>query len=239
MIGDSFRIMQKILILWDIDGTIIRSGKGREDRPPVALMTCSGISGISLPGSNLRGARIFGSSGNLLPEVQDRAHAAERGELCRTLRRSPAGILGGRARTGSGRAWPTYSQGRPRIPASPRASSPELAPRGAGQARPSTDCGIFSPSGPSRTTARSATSSGPTPCTAGQGPHWGVDFPPERTCGWSGTRPTTSPARRAFGARALAVATGGSTAARLRSDRPDAVLESLGDTAAFWRRVGL
>jgi phosphoglycolate phosphatase len=42
---------------------------------------------------------------------------------------------------------------------------------------------------------------------------------------------------RAFGARALAVATGGSSASDLAAHRPDAVLESLADPEEFWRAV--
>jgi len=42
---------------------------------------------------------------------------------------------------------------------------------------------------------------------------------------------------RAFGARALAVATGGSGVPELAAHNPDAVLEHLGDPAAFWRVV--
>jgi phosphoglycolate phosphatase len=43
---------------------------------------------------------------------------------------------------------------------------------------------------------------------------------------------------RAFGARALAVATGRSSAPDLAAHGPDAVLESLDDPAAFWRAIG-
>jgi len=43
---------------------------------------------------------------------------------------------------------------------------------------------------------------------------------------------------RAFGGRALAVATGKSPASALAEHNPDAVLESLADTQAFWRVIG-
>lgn len=42
---------------------------------------------------------------------------------------------------------------------------------------------------------------------------------------------------RAFGARAIAVATGRHSADELRAARPEAVFEDLGDMAAFWRLV--
>jgi phosphoglycolate phosphatase len=68
--------------------------------------------------------------------------------------------------------------------------------------------------------------------------HWGVDFPPERV--WVvGDTPHDIRCARAFGACSLAVATGGSSGSDLAAHRPDAVLENLGDTAAFWQAVGL
>jgi phosphoglycolate phosphatase-like HAD superfamily hydrolase len=67
--------------------------------------------------------------------------------------------------------------------------------------------------------------------------HWGLDFPAERV--WVvGDTPHDIACARAVGARALAVATGASKAPELAGHEPDAVLESLGDTGAFWRAVG-
>jgi phosphoglycolate phosphatase-like HAD superfamily hydrolase len=43
---------------------------------------------------------------------------------------------------------------------------------------------------------------------------------------------------RAFGARALAVATGGSKLSELAGHNPDAVFESLEDPDAFWGAIG-
>jgi phosphoglycolate phosphatase len=66
--------------------------------------------------------------------------------------------------------------------------------------------------------------------------HWGVDFSPERV--WIvGDTPHDIACARAFGARVLAVATGGSKAHDLATHGPDAVLEDLGDPAAFWRAI--
>ena len=65
-------------------------------------------------------------------------------------------------------------------------------------------------------------------------------FPPT-AAGSSATRPTTSPAPGPSAPRSLAVATGGSDSTALAVHSPDAVLENLSDTAAFWRvarRVG-
>lgn len=66
--------------------------------------------------------------------------------------------------------------------------------------------------------------------------HWGVPFPPERV--WVvGDTPHDIGCARAFGARALAVATGSSSVADLARHRPDVVMESLADTASFWDAV--
>lgn len=66
--------------------------------------------------------------------------------------------------------------------------------------------------------------------------HWGVDFALERV--WVvGDTPHDIACARALGARALAVATGSSTAVELASFRPDAVLEDLGDSGTFWQII--
>lgn len=65
----------------------------------------------------------------------------------------------------------------------------------------------------------------------------GVDFPPERV--WIvGDTPHDIACARAFGARALAVATGLTSAADLAKHRPDGVLEDLADPQAFWNALG-
>jgi phosphoglycolate phosphatase-like HAD superfamily hydrolase len=67
--------------------------------------------------------------------------------------------------------------------------------------------------------------------------HWGAEFPTDRV--WIiGDTPHDIACARAFGARVIAVATGGSDAASLAGHRPDAVLEDLADGAAFWRTLG-
>jgi len=66
--------------------------------------------------------------------------------------------------------------------------------------------------------------------------HSGVEFDMARV--WVvGDTPHDIACSRVIGARALAVATGGSTASELSAHRPDAVLESLDDGAAFWRII--
>jgi phosphoglycolate phosphatase-like HAD superfamily hydrolase len=67
--------------------------------------------------------------------------------------------------------------------------------------------------------------------------HWGVPFQPEEV--WIvGDTPHDIACARAFGARALAVATGLTSAADLAKHRPDGVLEDLADPQAFWNALG-
>ncbi len=66
--------------------------------------------------------------------------------------------------------------------------------------------------------------------------HHRCDFSPEDT--WVvGDTPFDIGCARAFGARAIAVATGRHTAAELHASAPDGVLPDLRDPAAFWRLI--
>jgi phosphoglycolate phosphatase-like HAD superfamily hydrolase len=63
--------------------------------------------------------------------------------------------------------------------------------------------------------------------------HYGVEFAPENT--WViGDTPHDVVCARAFGARAIAVATGQHSAERLLVENPDAVFNDFGDSTAFW-----
>jgi phosphoglycolate phosphatase-like HAD superfamily hydrolase len=66
--------------------------------------------------------------------------------------------------------------------------------------------------------------------------HHGVDFAPANT--WViGDTPHDVICARAFGARAIAVATGRHTVDQLQIENPDAVFNDFGNPAAFWRVV--
>ena len=66
--------------------------------------------------------------------------------------------------------------------------------------------------------------------------HHGVDFAPADT--WViGDTPHDIVCARAFGARAAAVATGRHTTDELRAAAPDAIFSDFSDTAAFWRAI--
>jgi len=67
--------------------------------------------------------------------------------------------------------------------------------------------------------------------------HWGHDFHPDNV--WIiGDTPHDIACARAFGARAMAVATGGSTSTVLSGHKPDVVLGDLSDPGAFWMAIG-
>ena len=63
--------------------------------------------------------------------------------------------------------------------------------------------------------------------------HWGTEFS-EQSVWIVGGTPHDIACARAFGGRVLAVATGKSKSSELRGHGPDAVLEDLADTRAFW-----
>jgi phosphoglycolate phosphatase-like HAD superfamily hydrolase len=66
--------------------------------------------------------------------------------------------------------------------------------------------------------------------------HYGVDFAPANT--WViGDTPHDVVCARAFGARAIAVATGRHSVDQLQVENPDAVFNDFGNPAAFWRVV--
>ena len=66
--------------------------------------------------------------------------------------------------------------------------------------------------------------------------HHGVDFAPARV--WViGDTPHDVRCARAFGARAVAVATGRHSPEQLRLAQPDVVFDDLADAAAFWRVI--
>jgi len=66
--------------------------------------------------------------------------------------------------------------------------------------------------------------------------YWGVEFARDRV--WIvGDTPRDIACARAIGARAFAVATGGSSVAELLEHRPDAALPDLSDPDEFWSRL--
>ena len=232
--GDSFKIMQKILILWDIDGTILQSGRAGMKALQAALQDVFGVSG-SFEGIEFAGRtdpwiirQIFLRYGientkeNVASYV-DRYVAALPGILGQSGTRILPGVS---EILGTAAAHPSVVQGL-LTGNLRRGAEAKLGFHGLWEYFP---IGAFADDSEIRNEL------GPRALLRARA-HWGLDFPPERT--WVvGDTPHDISCARAFGARALAVATGGSTVAELAAFNPDAVLESLADTGAFWRAVG-
>jgi len=223
------------LILWDIDGTLVHSGGAGRAALEAALKTVFGHSG-SLAGIEFAGRmdswiirQIFSRFGiehsprNVASYVEGYISA-----LPGILATSSARVLPGVADILAGSAM------RPNVAHGlltgnlRRGAQAKLALHGLWDLFP---VGAFSDDSDVRNEL------GPHALRRARR-HWGVDFPAERV--WVvGDTPHDIRCARAFGACVLAVATGGSARSELAAHRPDAVLENLADTAAFWLAIGL
>jgi len=226
--------MRKLLILWDIDGTILQSGGAGMKALRTALEAVFGKSG-SLDGIEFAGRtdpwimrQIFSRFGieatqeNLASYV-DGYIAALPGSLAASSARILPGVLEILARATE---QPGVAQGL-LTGNIRRGAQAKLGFHGLWRHFP---IGAFGDDSEARNEL------GPHALRRARG-HWGVDFPPERV--WVvGDTPHDILCARAFGARVLAVATGASNASALAALGPDAVLEHLGDTEAFWRAIG-
>jgi phosphoglycolate phosphatase len=226
--------MRKQLILWDIDGTILHSGGAGMKALQAALQDVFGVSG-ALDGIDFAGRtdpwimrRIFSRFGiedtpGNLASYADGYIAALPGMMasCR------AHILPGVSEIlASAAANPDVAQGL-LTGNLRRGAETKLGYHGL--------WGYF-PIGAFADDSEARNDLGPHALRRARG-HWGSEFPAERV--WIiGDTPHDISCARAFGARVLAVATGGSNADDLAAHGPDAVLEHLGDPAAFWRSVG-
>ncbi|MGA2016715.1 MAG: HAD family hydrolase [Opitutaceae bacterium] len=226
--------MQKILILWDIDGTILQSGGAGMKALRAALEAVFGVSG-SLEGIELAGRtdpwimrQIFsrfgieGTPENLASYV-DGYIAALPGTLATSGARVLPGVLEILVRaTGHPGVAQGLLTGNLR-----RGAQAKLGFHGLWEHFP---IGAFADDSEARNEL------GPHALRRARG-HWGVDFPAERV--WVvGDTPHDIRCARAFGARVLAVATGSTSAPDLAAHNPDAVLEHLGDPGDFWRAIG-
>ena len=226
-------MMQKTLILWDIDGTILHSG-GSGMKALESALGVFGVSG-SLAGIEFAGRtdpwivrQIFSRFGiehthenfsryidgyiALLPEI---------------FSKSSARVLPGVARIlGQAAVHPTVVQGL--LTGNLR--------RGA-----ETKLGFYGlwkyfPVGAFADDSEARNDLGPHALRRAR-EHWGLEFPVGQV--WIvGDTPHDIACARVIGARAMAVATGTFKAAELAGHGPDALLESLDDTAAFWDAIG-
>ncbi|MBL9188581.1 MAG: haloacid dehalogenase-like hydrolase [Opitutaceae bacterium] len=220
--------MQKtILLLWDIDGTLIASGNAGMHALQRALRHTFAIDG-SLADIDFAGRtdtwimrailRKFA-----LPTTDDnlgRLFASYLSELPAALHNPRARVLPGAreiiaAAAGHGSIAQGLLTGNRR-----EGARAKLAHHGLWDHFP---FGAFGDDGELRNDL------GPHALRRARETH-GVDFPPQRT--WIiGDTPHDIACGRAIGARTLAVATGGSTLDQLRAHDPDAALENLSDTA--------
>jgi len=226
--------MQKLLILWDIDGTILQSRGAGLKALRAALQAVFGVSG-SFAGIELAGRtdpwiirQIFLRFG--IEETQENLASYKDGYIAALpgiLAKSGASILPGVSEILVRAAeHPDVAQGL-LTGNLRRAAQAKLGFLGLWDYFP---IGAFADDSEVRNEL------GPHALRRAQG-HWGVDFPAERV--WIvGDTPHDIFCARALGAHALAVATGNSKLPDLAVHKPDALLEHLGDPAAFWHAIG-
>lgn len=226
--------MKKLLILWDIDGTILHSTGAGMKALQVALQSVFGIAG-SFAGIDFAGRtdrliirQIFSRySIEYSPENFSRYIDGYIGALPRTLADSSARVLPGVSEILAHAADHSYVAQGLLTGNVRRGAETKLGFHGLWE---------FFPFGAFADDSELRNELGPHAVRRAQG-HWGVDFPMERV--WIvGDTPHDIACARAVGARALAVATGGSRVSDLAAHHPDAVLETLGDPAAFWKAIG-
>jgi phosphoglycolate phosphatase len=228
-------VKKNLLILWDIDGTILHSTGAGVTALQEGLGTAFGISGT------FEGIEFAGRTDKLIirdifsrysveytPVNFERYIDAYIAALPRSLVECKARVLPGVADLlGSAAGRPDVAQGLLTGNVR-RGAQAKLGHHGLWEMFP---VGAFADDGEHRAEL------GPHALRRARG-HWGVEFPPERV--WIvGDTPHDISCARAFGARVLAVATGGSKVPELAAHSPDAVLEDLRDPAAFWDAVGL
>lgn len=225
---------QKILILWDIDGTILQSGRAGMKALQAALKDVFGVSG-SFAGIEFAGRtdpwiirQIFSRFGI---ENSERNVASYIDRYVATL----PGIL---EQSGS-RILPGVAEILGRAAKHPNVAQGLLTGnlrRGAQAKLGFHGLWEYFPFGAFADDSEIRNELGPHALRRAKG-HWGHDFQADRT--WVvGDTPHDISCARAFGAQAMAVATGGSKASELAAFNPDAVLDSLGDPDAFWRAIG-
>lgn len=226
--------MKKLLILWDIDGTILHSAGAGRRALQAALGAVFGVEG-SLDGINLAGS----TDRLIIRQIFSRFSIEfSEGNLARYLdgyiAELPAALGAGASRVLPGvREVLGQAAGRPEVALGLLTGNVR---RGAQAKLDQHGLWGFFPVGAFADDAELRSELGPHALRRARG-HWGAEFPPGRV--WIvGDTPQDIACARAFGARALAVATGGSGLAELASHGPDAALGDLADPAAFWEAVG-
>jgi phosphoglycolate phosphatase len=227
--------MQKHLILWDIDGTILHAAGAGMKALNQALPAVFGVSG-SFAGIDFAGRtdiwiirQIFARFG-IEDTAQNRARYIDGyiGALPAVLKSSDARILPGVADI------LLQASGHPQVVQGLLTGNLR---RGAETKLGFHDLYRYFPIGAFADDSEVRNELGPFALRRARD-HWGLDFPPSRV--WIvGDTPHDILCARAIGARVIAVATGASKVADLTAHDPDLVLEDLGDSAAFWRALAV
>jgi phosphoglycolate phosphatase len=226
--------MHKQLILWDIDGTILHSTGAGMKALGVALHSVFGVSG-SFAGIDFAGR----TDPWIIRQILERFGIEDTLENRARYVDGYISALPGILETSEARILPGVSDILVRAASHPGVVQGLLTGnlrRGAETKLGFHGLWDYFPIGAFADDSEVRNELGPHALRRARG-HWGVDFPSERV--WIvGDTPHDIACARAFGARVLAVATGNYRIAELAAHNPDAVLEHLGDTAAFWQAVG-
>jgi phosphoglycolate phosphatase len=225
---------QKILILWDIDGTILQSGRAGMKALQAALQDVFGVSG------SFAGIEFAGRTDPwIIRQIFSRFGIENTEENVASYIDCYVATLPGILEQSGSRILPGVAEILSRAAKHPNVAQGLLTGnlrRGAQAKLGFHGLWEYFPFGAFADDSEIRNELGPHALRRAKG-HWGYDFPADRT--WVvGDTPHDISCARAFGARAMAVATGGSTASELAAFNPDAVLDSLGDPDAFWRAIG-
>ncbi|HEY1765273.1 MAG TPA: HAD family hydrolase [Opitutaceae bacterium] len=227
--------MQKNLILWDIDGTILHAAGAGMKALNTALPAVFGVSG-SFAGIDFAGRtdiwiikQIFARFG-ITDTAENRARYIDGyiAALPGILKSSDAKVLPGVD------AILRHAAGHPQVVQGLLTGNLR---RGAETKLGYHDLYRYFPIGAFADDSEVRNELGPFALRRAR-EHWGLDFAPSRV--WIvGDTPHDILCARAIGAKVIAVATGASKAAELSVHNPDIVLEDLADMAAFWKVFAL
>jgi phosphoglycolate phosphatase len=226
--------MQKTLILWDIDGTLLHSGGAGIRALEQALRDVFGVCG------SFAGIEFAGRTDPwIIRQIFARFGIEDSGANLSRYVDGYVALLPGILKASGARVLPGVEEILEQAAGHPGVVQGLLTGnlrRGAQAKLGFHGLWDYFPIGAFADDSEARNELGPHALRRARG-HWGLDFPAERV--WIvGDTPHDIACARACGARALAVATGASRAAELAAFEPDAVLESLGDTGSFWRAIG-
>lgn len=226
--------MQKTLILWDIDGTLLHSGGAGMRALEQALQDVFGVSG------SFAGIEFAGRTDPwIIRQIFARFGIDDSGANLARYVDGYIALLPGILKGSGARVLPGVEEILRQAAGHPGVVQGLLTGnlrRGAQAKLGFHGLWDYFPIGAFADDSEARNELGPHALRRARG-HWGLEFPSESV--WIvGDTPHDIACARAFGARALAVATGASKPAELAAHGPDAVLESLGDTGSFWRAIG-